>query len=145
MLGNLDEYTIIDLAPISIIASGGAGTSALSASAVDVRELTGIGWLHFVAASCVSAASVTVVLQYMDTSLYPSILSIAQADASGTWAATTTQPFTMISALTLTSQVASINWDMVEGQYIRLLITNSQTNGSFTCRGVAIGRQQDTP
>jgi len=139
MIGNIDEYTVIDLTPISMIAS----TAALSASAVDVRELTGIGQLRLVAASCVSTASITIVLQFMDTSVYTSIASIAQADASGTWAAATTQPFTMVSALTLTSQVASINWDTVQGQYIRLLITNNQTTGNFTVAAVALGRKQD--
>jgi len=139
MLGNIDEYTAIDLTPISMIASA----TALSASCFDATEFTGIGYMRLVAASCVSAHSVTIILQYMDASVYNSILSIAQADASGTWAAATTQPFTAVSAVTLTSQVASINWDMVQGRFMRMLITNNQTTGNFTVAAVAFGRKQD--
>jgi hypothetical protein len=141
MLGFTDEFTVTELLTTTgtFIGSG----STVYGSAVDVRNFMGPGYIRIAAGSQRSALSLVPVMQFMDASVYNSILSVGQADASGTWANFTTALFTQLSTLNGNIWANSINWDAVEGRWIRVAFINNQTAGTFVAAGVAIGRAQE--
>lgn len=121
-------------------------TSEYSASCIDAKELCGKGWIDIYITSQNSAHSLVPTLQYIDCSVYGSILSAGQADDNSTaWAAFTSAIFSILSAAgTGNSWHNSIDWDKVEGRWVRVYIANNTTKGIFTVRGIAVGRKQET-
>jgi hypothetical protein len=148
------EYTIVDLtAPVAGLgvaweaaaASAASIGSALTASfsCFDATGWMGMGRIYLNIARQTSALSCAPVMQYMDYSTYMSILSIGQADASGTWANFTTGFFTMLSTATPNVWFNSFDWDALQGKYIRLLILNNQLSTTMVAMGFVIGRKQE--
>ena len=154
MIGMVGEYTIVDLtAPgagtgvawevgAMSVASMAAAVTA-SFSCLDAAAWMGMGRIYLNIARQTSAYSVAPVMQYMDYSTYISILSIGQADASGTWANFTTGVFSMLSTTTPNVWFNSFDWDALEGKYIRLLLTNNQIVATMMASGFVIGRRQE--